>query len=152
MTEKQKQVCYYRIQGYSNRHIALIVQVTDQYVGRILSGVDELDLSNFIPPVECVVRRRVLDHIIETAPYVYVPRTSRYGFLSLLGYLGFDYKTLRDICPDEQPQMIYMAIHRSNKAWKEFDSTIIGVEPKDYDDLLRIRRKEKKRWNNSNKQ
>lgn len=116
MTDKQKDVCYYRLQGYSPRHCSLIAGVSDSYARRIINSVDEVELTGYQPSIDCIIRRRVLDHIIEGAGYVFVPNLEKYAYISLLGYLGFDYKTLKRIFPDDQPQFIYMALHRSDKA------------------------------------
>lgn len=145
MTEKQKQLMYYKIQGYSNRHCELIAQVSRAYAHRILSTIDDSDLDswigNYTPPLECVIRRKILDHIVETAGLPYVPRYQRYNYISLLGYLGFTFKQLSVMFAEDQPEFIYNAIHRSNKAWKNLDPEYIGVSQEDYDNLLRIRRK-----------
>lgn len=149
MTEKQKQLIYYKVQGYSNRHCELIAQVSRVYAYKVLTNLDDTTLDSWIgdysPPVECVIRRRVLDHIVETAGLPYVPRHYRYNYISLLGYLGFTFKQLSAMFAEDQPEFIYNAIHRSNKAWKELDSEYIGVSQEDYDDLLRIRRKTNER-------
>ena len=143
MTEKQKKICYYRLEGYSPRHCSLIAGVSDSYARRVINTVDEVDLSDYEPPIDCIIRRRVLDHIISGAGYVYVPNTEKYAYVSLLGYLGFDYKTLHSMFPDDQGQFIYMALHRSNKAWTDLHSDFMGVEQSDYEDLMQIRQKKR---------
>ena len=140
MTTKQKDVCYYRLKGYSCRHCALIAGVSDAYARKILSTVEEINLDGYQPSVECILRRRVLDHIIEGAGYAFIPKHQKYAYASLLGYLGFNYKALRELFPEDQSQFLYMALHRSNKAWKELDASILGIEQEDYDNLLKIRR------------
>jgi hypothetical protein len=140
MTEKQKDVCYYRLKGYSVRRSALIAGVSDAYARKILSDIYELDLGDYCPGIDCVIRRRVLDHIVEGAGYAYIPKSEKYAYMSLLGYLGYTYKELREMFPEDQPQFIYMALHRSDKAWRNLDASVIGVDQEDYDNLLRIRR------------
>ena len=139
MTEKQKKVCYYRREGYSPRHCSLIAGVSDSYARRIINGVEEVDLTGYEPPIDCIIRRKVLDHIIKGAGYIFVPNSEKYGYLSLLGYLGFDYKTLHAMFPEDQGQFIYMALHRSDKAWKNLHSDFMGVDQADYEDLMQIR-------------
>ncbi len=116
MTDKQKTICYYRLQGYSPRQCALICGVSDNYARRIINSVEEIDLTDYFPPVECVLRRRLIDHILNGAGYAYIPNTEKYAYVSLLGYLGLDYKTLKEMFPDDRGQFIYMALHRSDKA------------------------------------
>lgn len=140
MTDKQKNVCYYRIEGYNVRQCALIAGVSDSYARRIINNVDEVDLTNYYPPLECIMRRRVLDHIIESAGVAFIPNSEKYAYVSLLGYLGFTHKELKLLFPEDQPQFIYMALHRSDKAWRNLNADIIGVDQEDYDNLLRIRR------------
>lgn len=139
MTEKQKKVCYYRLEGYSPRHCSLIAGVSDSYARRIINGVEEVDLTGYEPSIDCIIRRKVLDHIIKGAGYIFVPNSEKYGYLSLLGYLGFDYKTLHAMFPEDQGQFIYMALHRSDKAWKNLHSDFMGVDQADYEDLMQIR-------------
>ena len=141
MTAKQKDICYYRLKGYSRRYCALITGVSETYVRKVLGEVEDFDVETHQPSLECVLRRRVLDHIIEGAGYAYIPKNEKYAYVSLLGYLGFDYKKLRELFPEDQPQFLYMALHRSNKAWRDFDSTVIGIDQEDYDKLLRIGRR-----------
>lgn len=140
LTEKQKAICYYRIKGYSPRHCALIAQVSDSYANRVISGTTEVDLDDYTPPIECMVRKRVLDHILEGAGYVFIPKSEKYAYISLLAYLGFKHTTLRLMFPDDEPRFIYMASHRSDKAWKTFNSDVIGVNQVDYDNLMNIRK------------
>ena len=139
LTEKQKAICYYCIKGYSPRHCALIVQVSDSYANRVISRTEEVDLDDYGPPVECVIRRKVLDHILQGAGYVFVPRSEKYAYISLLYYLGFNHTALRLMFPDDDPKFIYMACHRSNKAWRTFNSDVIGVNQSDYENLMNIR-------------
>jgi hypothetical protein len=139
MTEKQKNIIYYKLQGYSPRHCSLICGVTDNYARKVLNRDIELDISDHYPDGECIIRRTVLDHIISTVGYVYVPKTQKYGYISLLGYLGFDYKQIRAIFPEDESSFLYMAIFRSNKAWKTLDPDFLGVELEDYKLLLRIK-------------
>lgn len=145
LTDKQKTIVYYRLQGYTQRQIALISGVTDSYVGRVLRDVDDTTLDEwlptFAPSMDCIIRRKVLDHILSGVGYAYIPRTEKFGYVSLLAYLGYDYAALREAFPDDISNFLYMAIHRSNKAWRDFDPTIIGVNQEDYDNLLKIRRK-----------
>ena len=142
MTEKQKKICYYRLQGYSPRHCSLIAGVSDSYARRVINEVEEVDLTGYEPPIDCIIRRRVLDHIVSGAGYIFVPNTEKYGYLSLLGYLGFDYKTLHSMFPDDQGQFIYMALHRSDKAWRTLNADFMGVDQEDYEDLMQIKRKD----------
>lgn len=116
MTNKQKNICYYRLKGYSPRHCSLIAGVSDSYARRVINEVEEVDLTGYEPPVDCVIRRKVLDHILSGAGYIFVPNTEKYAYLSLLGYLGMNYETLKGMFPDDQGQFIYMALHRSDKA------------------------------------
>lgn len=116
MTNKQKNVIYYKLEGYSPRHCALISGVTDNYARKILSKDVEIDLDGYYPDGNCILRRTVLDHIIGTAGYIYVPKTQKYAYISLLAYLGFDFKQLRGIFPDDESSFLYMAIHRSGQA------------------------------------
>jgi len=103
--------------------------------------VEEVDLTGYEPPVACVIRRKVLDHIVSGAGYVFVPNTEKYAYLSLLGYLGMNYETLKGMFPDDQGQFIYMALHRSDKAWKNLHSDFMGVDQEDYNDLMQIKHK-----------
>lgn len=141
MTEKQKRICYYRLRGYSPRHCSLIAGVSDSYARRVINEVEEVDLTGYEPPVDCVIRRKVLDHILSGAGYVFVPNTEKYAYLSLLGYLGMNYETLKGMFPDDQGQFIYMALHRSDKAWKNLHSDFMGVDQEDYNDLMQIKQK-----------
>lgn len=141
MTEKQKRICYYRLRGYSPRHCSLIAGVSDSYARRVINEVEEVDLTGYEPPVDCVIRRKVLDHIVSGAGYVFVPNTEKYAYLSLLGYLGMNYETLKGMFPDDQGQFIYMALHRSDKAWKNLHSDFMGVDQEDYNDLMQIKHK-----------
>lgn len=141
MTEKQKRICYYRLRGYSPRHCSLIAGVSDNYARRVINEVEEVDLTGYEPPVDCVIRRKVLDHIVSGAGYVFVPNTEKYAYLSLLGYLGMNYETLKGMFPDDQGQFIYMALHRSDKAWKNLHSDFMGVDQEDYNDLMQIKHK-----------
>lgn len=139
MTENQKNVIYYRVEGYSPRHCALICGVTDNYARKILNRDIEVDLTGHSPNMDCVIRRTVLDHILRTAGYIYVPKTQKYGYISLLAYLGLDYKTLRGMFPDDESSFIYMAIHRSGQAWRDLDPDFMGVELEDYKKLFRLK-------------
>ena len=141
MTEKQKRICYYRLRRYSPRHCSLIAGVSDSYARRVINEVEEVDLTGYEPPVDCVIRRKVLDHIVSGAGYVFVPNTEKYAYLSLLGYLGMNYETLKGMFPDDQGQFIYMALHRSDKAWKNLHSDFMGVDQEDYNDLMQIKQK-----------
>lgn len=141
MTEKQKRICYYRLRGYSPRHCSLIAGVSDSYARRVINEVEEVDLTGYEPPVDCVIRRKVLDHIVSGAGYVFVPNTEKYAYLSLLGYLGMNYETLKGMFPDDQGQFIYMALHRSDKAWRNLHSDFMGVDQEDYNDLMQIKHK-----------
>ena len=116
MTNKQKNVCYYRIKGYSPRHCALIAGVSDSYARRIINTVEEVNLEGYTPDIDCILRRRILDHIIGAVGYVFVPNSEKYAYVSLLGYLGYTYQELHNIFPEDQGQFIYMALHRSDKA------------------------------------
>lgn len=139
MTNNQKNIYYYRILGYSARHCSLICGVSDNYARKVLNKDIEVDLDDYQPDMKCVIRRTVLDHIINTAGYIYVPKTQKYGYVSLLGYLGFDFKRLKSIFPDDESSFIYMAIHRSDKAWRNLDPDFMGVELEDYKLLMRLK-------------
>ena len=143
MTERQKNVCYYYLKGYSARQTSLIAGVSDNYARRIINNVEEINLEGYTPSLECVIRRKVLDHILAGASYIFVPNGEKYAYVSLLAYLGYDYHSLRKLFPDDQPQFIYMAIHRSNKAWKDLHSDFMGVTQEDYENLMQIRHKQK---------
>jgi hypothetical protein len=41
--------------------------------------------------------------------------------------------------PEDQGQFIYMALHRSDKAWKNLNADFMGVDQADYEDLMQIR-------------
>jgi hypothetical protein len=41
--------------------------------------------------------------------------------------------------PDDESSFIYMAIHRSGKAWVDLDPDFMGVELEDYKKLLRLK-------------
>lgn len=115
--------------------------MSDSYARRVINEVEEVDLTGYEPPVDCVIRRKVLDHIVSGAGYVFVPNTEKYAYLSLLGYLGMNYETLKGMFPDDQGQFIYMALHRSDKAWKNLHSDFMGVDQEDYNDLMQIKQK-----------
>lgn len=118
MTNKQKNLFYYKIQGYSARQCSLICGVSDSYARKILNATwyEDLDLTNYQPEMDCIVRRKVLDHIISGIGYVFVPKNQKYAYISLLGYLGLCFKDIRNIYPEDESAFIYMALHRSNKA------------------------------------
>lgn len=147
MTEKQKRICYFRLQGYGPRHCSLIAGTSDSYARRVINSVEEVDLQGYTPPIECMIRRKLLHHIMDGAGLIYVPNTQKYAYISLLGYLGFDYHQLHHLYPEDQGQFIYMALHRSNKAWRDLDSEFMGVSQEDYDDLMQIRRSSRKTKN-----
>ena len=142
MTDKQRTVCYYRIKGYSARHCSLICGVSDSYARRIVREVEEVDLTDYKPPIDCIVKERTLNHILEGVGFVFVPNSEKYAYISLLGYLGIGYKELKHLFPNDQGQFIYMALHRSNKAWRNLNSDFMGIDQVDYDELMNIRRKE----------
>lgn len=116
MTEKQKNILYYRVQGYSPRQCSIICGVTDNYARKVLNRDIEVDLDDYFPDSDCVLRRTLLDHIMRTVGYVYIPKAQKYGYVSLLAYLGYDYKQLRAIFPEDESSFLYMAIYRSGQA------------------------------------
>lgn len=139
MTQKQKEVIYYNIEGYSARQCAIICCVSDSYARRIINNTETADLEGFIPSLECITRRHILDHILQGAGYVYVPAGQKYGYVSLLAYLGFEYEELKGFFSEDISQFLYMAIHRSNKAWKDLDPDFLGVSLSDFKFLLNLR-------------
>ena len=139
MTEKQKAIVYYRSLGYSTRHCALIAGVSDSYAARVLNNVEEVSLENYIPPLQCIKNRQTLDSIIASAGYAFIPNFQKYSYVSLLAYLGFNYADIKKWYPQDKTAFLYMAVYRSGKAWKDFDSSYIGVEQQQYNNLLKIR-------------
>lgn len=139
MTQKQKEILYYRIEGYSARECAIICRVSDSYSRRIINNTEEVDLEGFMPDIDCITRRHLLDHIKQGVGYVYVPNTQKYAYVSLLGYLGYDYSFIRSIYPDDESSFLYMAIYRSGKAWKDLDPDFLGMNSSDFKFLLNLR-------------
>lgn len=141
MTKKQKDICYYRSLGYSPRHCSIIAGVSDSYARRIINAVEEFDVDGYSPDINCVLRRKILDHIVDSAGYVFIPNSEKYSYISLLGYLGFTHGELKALFPEDKGQFIYMALHRSDKAWRNLRSDFMGVDQEDYDFLLGIKHK-----------
>lgn len=132
---KAEIVKYFFNAGYSIRQTAIISEVSEDYVRKILGGKRAQSIEASDAQVTEGMRRRarVIDYVMSLKGADFVDGTQKYNYISLLSYMGFTVGELRLIYPTDRHAFIGVAALRSGEAWKSLDSTILGIPQEDYD-------------------
>jgi hypothetical protein len=127
-------VKYFFNAGYTLRQTAIISEVTEDYVRKIMSGKRAQSIEATDTAVTEGMRRRarVIDYVMSLKGADFVEGSQRYNYISLLSYMGYTLEELRLIFPLDRQSFIGVAALRSGEAWKNFDATLIGLPQEDY--------------------
>lgn len=127
-------VKYFFNSGYTIRQTAIISEVSEDYVRKIMSGKRAQSIDSSDEHVTEGMRRRarVIDYVMSLKGADFVEGSQRYNYISLLSYMGYTLDELRIIFPYDRHSFLGVAALRSGEAWKNFDATIIGLPQEDY--------------------
>ena len=127
-------VKYFFSAGYTMRQTAIISEVSEDYVRKIMSGKRAQSIeANDASVTEGMRRRaRTIDYVMSLKGADFVEGSQRYNYISLLSYMGFALDELRIIFPLDRASFLGVAALRSGEAWKNFDSTLIGLPQEEY--------------------
>lgn len=125
---------------YSMRECALVVGKSESYVRKILNGTRGNQYAPSLDKTDDNSLKRIetLDRLMSLDNYEDVPPNSRYQYISLLAYLGFDYGQMEHLFAGNKNCFIWRAMNRSNKAWKDFDTTSLDINQDDYKFLMKL--------------
>lgn len=131
---KAEIVKYFFSLGYTIRQTAIISEVSEDYVRKILSGKRAQSIQ---PNAELVTegmrkRAKVIDYVMSLKGADFIEGTQKYNYISLLSYMGFTVGELKLIYPLDRASFVSIAALRSGEAWKGFDATAIGLSQEDY--------------------
>lgn len=119
---------------YSIRECAIISGLTEDYIRKLIKEVRAADSEISYEGIteEMLKRKEVIDRVTSLRGAYFIQGSQKYNYISLLSYLGYTVDELKLIFPTDKSTFIAIAALRSKKAWREFDSTIIGVEKDDF--------------------
>ena len=128
-------VKYFYGEGYSIRQTAIISEVSEDYVRKIIAGkrAKEIPASKEGVTDGMLRRKRTIDYIMTLRGYQFIEGTNKYSYISLLSYMGFTIDEIQLLFPLDKRSFIGVAVFRSGSAWKNFESARIGLDQRDYD-------------------
>ena len=127
-------VKYFFNAGYNIRQTAIISEVSEDYVRKIMGGkrAQSIEASDASVTEGMRRRARIIDYVVSLKGADFVEGSQRYNYVSLLSYMGYTLDELRVIFPLDRASFLGIAALRSGEAWKNFDATIIGLPQADY--------------------
>ena len=127
-------VKYFFNAGYTIRQTAIISEVSEDYVRKIMGGKRAQSIEASDAGVTEGMRRRarVIDYVMSLKGGDFVEGSQRYNYISLLSYMGYTLDELRIIFPTDRASFLGVAALRSGEAWKNFDAMVIGLPQEDY--------------------
>jgi hypothetical protein len=119
---------------YNVRQTAIITGASEDYVRKVIKGERAKGCAASFEDINdsMLARKQVIDKVMSLKGAFFVDGTQKYNYISLLAYLGYNDEELRAIFPLDNNTFMSVAAHRSGQAWREFDSTLIGITEEDY--------------------
>ena len=119
---------------YSVRQTAIITGTSEDYVRKVVKGERAKGCAVSIEEItENMIRRKeVIDKAVSLNGAYFIDGTQKYNYISLLSYLGYTNDELKVIFPLDNSTFMSVAANRSGQAWRQFDSTLIGISEEDY--------------------
>lgn len=116
------------------RQTAIISELSEDYVRKLIyeqrSNKAEPSLEGMTSGM--LRRKKVIDEIMSLRGGMFVERDQKYCYISLLAYMGFTIDEIKELYPLDNASFISVSVYRSGGAWKNFDSSILGINPDDY--------------------
>ena len=121
-------------EGYTLRQCSLIAGCSYDYVLKIVKGERGSRIAASVEDMTDtqMERKKILDILLSLRGSQYVDKNDKYAYFALLGYLGFKDYHIVALFPYDNLRFIRQATHYSDKAWKDFDSTVIGMPKEQY--------------------
>lgn len=119
---------------YNVRQTSIITGASEDYVRKVIKGERAKGCEPSYEDIgdAMLERKEVIDKVMSLRGAYFVDGTQKYNYISLLAYLGYNDEELRAIFPLDNNTFMSVAAHRSGQAWREFDSTLIGISDEDY--------------------
>lgn len=119
---------------YNVRQTAIITGASEDYVRKVIKEERARGCAaSYEDVTEDMLRRKeTIDRVMGLRGAYFIEGTQKYNYVSLLAYLGYSYDELRAIFPLDNSTFMSVAARRSAQAWRQFDSTMIGIPTEDY--------------------
>lgn len=119
---------------YNVRQTSIITGASEDYVRKVIKGERAKGCVASYEDIndDMLERKQVIDKVMGLKGAYFVDETQKYNYVSLLAYLGYSDEELKVIFPLDNDTFMRVAAHRSGQAWRDFDSTLIGITAEDY--------------------